>query len=259
MMRRRTSAPKPAARVFSYSSRRSAPSVAQPEAHAVVARQVRRRLGRGDDVVGRQPVFRVRQRHVDDLGAGRRAARPGPAATAPRSPPACRRMRYSRGTPMRMPLHAARAGGGEVGHRHVGAGGILRIVPGHRAQQDRAILHRAGERPGLVERGGERHDAPARAPPIGRLDAGDAAERGRLADRAAGVGRRSPPAPAAPPPPRPTRRTSRPAPARRCCPGAASTGSPPRPRPRSCSTSPWRTRPCSPCRGTPRRRAAGWR
>ncbi len=42
--------------------------------------------------------------------------------------------------------------------------------------------------PALIERGGERHHAPARATAIGRLDADGAGEGGRLADRAAGVG-----------------------------------------------------------------------
>ena len=43
---------------------------AQAVADAVIAREVGRRLGRRDDVVGRQRVFGVRQRDVDDLGAG---------------------------------------------------------------------------------------------------------------------------------------------------------------------------------------------
>ena len=43
---------------------------AQAVAHAVIAGEVGRGLGRRDDVVGRQRVFRVRQRDVDDLGAG---------------------------------------------------------------------------------------------------------------------------------------------------------------------------------------------
>ena len=40
-------------------------------ADAVVAGQVGRRLGRRDDVVGREAVVGVRQVDVDDLGAGR--------------------------------------------------------------------------------------------------------------------------------------------------------------------------------------------
>ena len=49
------------------------PSDAQAVAHAVVARQVRRRLGRRDEVVGRRSrSSRVRQLELDDLGAERR-------------------------------------------------------------------------------------------------------------------------------------------------------------------------------------------
>src|SRR4029079_16266022 len=44
--------------------------LAQPIPHAVVARQIGRRFGRRDDVVGRQRVLGVRQRYLDDLGAG---------------------------------------------------------------------------------------------------------------------------------------------------------------------------------------------
>src|SRR5690606_10919770 len=39
------------------------------ETHAVVAGQVGRGLSRGDDVIGRQGVFGVRQADLDDLGA----------------------------------------------------------------------------------------------------------------------------------------------------------------------------------------------
>jgi hypothetical protein len=42
---------------------------AQPVAHAVKAREVRRGLGRSDHVVGRKRVRRVRERHRIDLGA----------------------------------------------------------------------------------------------------------------------------------------------------------------------------------------------
>src|SRR5262249_24829773 len=64
---------------------------------------------------------------------------------------------------------------------------ILGIVPRHRGEQDGAIAHRARERPRLIERGRIGHDAPARAAPIGRLDADDAGEGRRLADGAAGI------------------------------------------------------------------------
>ena len=61
-------------------------------------------------------------------------------------------------------------------------------MSGHRLQQDGGIAHRARERACLVERGSIRDDAPARAAPIGRLDADNAGEGSGLADRAAGIG-----------------------------------------------------------------------
>ena len=55
-------------------------------------------------------------------------------------------------------------------------------------EQQRRILDRARERPDLVERRGERHEAVAGNQAVGRLETHDAAERRGLADRAAGVG-----------------------------------------------------------------------
>ena len=79
-------------------------------------------------------------------------------------------------------------GGGEVRHGERRRRRILGIVAGHALQQQRAVLDRARERTRLVERAGKRHHAPARAAAVGRLQPDDAAERRRLADRAAGVG-----------------------------------------------------------------------
>ena len=64
--------------------------LAQAEAHAVIAREIRRRLGRRDDVVGRQRILGVRQRHSTISAPASRSHR-RPAATAPRFPPASRR------------------------------------------------------------------------------------------------------------------------------------------------------------------------
>ena len=76
----------------------------------------------------------------------------------------------------------------EIGQRDVGAGAVVRVVARHLLQQQRAVLDRPGQRPGLIERARERDDAKARAAAVGRLHADDAAERSRLADRAAGIG-----------------------------------------------------------------------
>ena len=135
--------------------------------------------------------------------------------------------RYSCGTPIRRPFTPRAAGGLEIRHRHVGAGRILRVVPRHRAQQDRRVPHGPRERPRVIQRRRERHHAPARAPPIGRLHPHQPAKRRRLPDRAAGIGPRRPH--------RQPRRHRRRRPARRSArhqhrgrhPAAASTGSPP--------------------------------
>ena len=72
--------------------------------------------------------------------------------------------------------------GAIVGDRVVGARRVGWVVTSHRLQHDRAILGGPGERPGMVEREGERQDAYAADQPIGRLDAGEAAIGGRAAD-----------------------------------------------------------------------------
>ena len=68
------------------------------------------------------------------------------------------------------------------------AGRIAGVRARDHAQRERAVAHRAGERADLVERARERHRAVARDGAVGRLHADDAAQRGGLADRAAGVG-----------------------------------------------------------------------
>jgi hypothetical protein len=67
-------------------------------------------------------------------------------------------------------------------------GRIALVEAGHGVQQQRAVFGGLGHRAALVQRRGKRDHAEARHAAVGRLDAGDAAERGRLADRAAGVG-----------------------------------------------------------------------
>jgi hypothetical protein len=68
-------------------------------------------------------------------------------------------------------LQIARQSRFPVRNRHIEAGRILGIEPGHGFQHDRAVAHVARHRPGLIERGGKGHNAPARAAAIGRLDA----------------------------------------------------------------------------------------
>ena len=54
-------------------------------------------------------------------------------------------------------------------------------------ETERGILDRSRERPDLIERRGERDEPEARDAAVGRLHPDDAAERGRLANRSAGV------------------------------------------------------------------------
>ncbi len=214
MIRRLTSAPKPAARVPPVHVDQVARARhAQAVPHAVVAREVRRRLGGGDQVVGGQPVLGVRQR--DRLRRSRRASRS--ASMAARTAAldlgvhaldevlARARRAAARSTPRRERGRGSRA---PARPRAVESRGSC---AGDGAEHERRVRHVLGERADLVERGGERDQAVARHAPVGRLEPDDAAERGGLADRAAGVGAEGRRRPGRPPPPPPSRRTSRPA------------------------------------------------
>src|SRR3546814_11762107 len=75
-----------------------------------------------------------------------------------------------------------------IGNGKIERGGILRIETRHFLEQYGAIAHVPGHRTRLIQRGSEGDDTPARTAAVGGLDAGNAGERGRLADRAAGVG-----------------------------------------------------------------------
>ena len=128
----------------------------------------------------------MRQRYVDDFGA--RVAQPIDAL----SPQRLDFPRHAVGAvflrnanPQALDRTLAR--GFEIRHRDIGAGRVFRIVSRHRAQQDRRIAHRPGERARMIERGGERDDAPARATPVSRLHPDQPAKRRRLPDRSAGV------------------------------------------------------------------------
>ena len=75
-----------------------------------------------------------------------------------------------------------------VRNRCIDAGRVLRIESGHGLQHDGRIRRAAGEHPGLVEARGEGNHAVARHAAIGRFDAGHTRQRGRLTNRAAGIG-----------------------------------------------------------------------
>ena len=102
MMRRFTSAPKPAVRVASIIAVTSLGVDAQSVAHAVEAREVARRLGRRDEVVGAETQAKLRHRELDDRRAGvaqRLDARARPTATTSSSAPST----SSRTSPTRLP------------------------------------------------------------------------------------------------------------------------------------------------------------
>ena len=162
MMRRLTSAPKPAVRVaviISPVRRRVDP---QAVAHAVVAGEVARRLGRGDQVVG---------------ATGRRW-RPAPTPRRPwrRPPRARRRPRRTRAAtsgampspmssltrPMRRPSTPSVEDVDERRRRLGDRRGVQRVVAGDDLEQQRGVGDRGGERPDLVERRGEGDEAVAR-------------------------------------------------------------------------------------------------
>ena len=195
-MRRLTSAPKPCRRASRGSSpARRRHASREPVADAVVAGQVGRRLGRGDDVVGREAVVGVRQVDVDDLRAGglERCDRLADARldaglhaldeVLPRQTRAARRAASS---PLRRRSRGARrvVGHGDRRRRRVALGRARRR---RRAASAASRTSRA-ERPDLVERAGEGDDAVAADAAVGRLEPDHAGRARRLADRAAGVG-----------------------------------------------------------------------
>ena len=250
MIRRLTSAPKPWPRVAQVVGEDVALAEPRAVADAVVAGEVGRRLGRRDDVVGREAVVRVRQADVLDRRARPPRARRPPRGRAPRPPAPCR-PRSTRAAG-RGACHGARprprrrrpAARSSVGRHRLGRRGRVAVVAtGDGVQQRRRVPDVARERPDLVERAGEGDDPVAADPAVGRLEPDDAAQRRRLADRAAGVGadrqrgveggdgRRGPAAAA-------TRAR-----------GPAPTGWPSGRRPSARWTSPSRTRPCWSCRG----------
>ena len=118
---------------------------ARPEAHAVVARQVRARLRRRDHVVGGDAVPGVRQ--LDLLDLPRPAPRPARAPARTR-PPRRRRALLSRG-PRPRSAKARRgapcwAGRGPVDTER---GRVAGVAPDERAEEERRVRHVSGEGP----------------------------------------------------------------------------------------------------------------
>ena len=188
MIRRLTSSPKPAARVARVHRVGVGGLDAQAVAHAVVAGEVAARLGRGDQVVGGEAVARTPAPATSTIVAP--AARSASNAASSRS------------------THVGVGAGGQVGDppdaqaldavrraRRRSDGlrlrdrrRVHRVVAADDVEHERGVGARVvGERADLVEAAGERDEAVAADVAVRRLDPDDAAQRGGLADRAAGV------------------------------------------------------------------------
>ncbi len=72
-------------------------------------------------------------------------------------------------------------------HRTRGRGGIALVMPGDDRKHDRGVLHGAGQRADLIERGAVGNDPIAGNAPIGGLESHAAAEGGGLTDGAARI------------------------------------------------------------------------
>ena len=163
---------------------------AQPVTHTIEAGEIGGGLGGREHVVGGEPVWSVRQANVVELRAELPRARKGTA----------KGVEHTRIDPLAGELlgdaqaHAGkRLGGGQRDLLGVSqGGGVALVAADHVAQQQRRIGDIAGQRPGLIERGGEGDHPVARDGAVGRFQPDDPAQRGRLADRSACVGAERP-------------------------------------------------------------------
>ena len=154
---------------------------------SVIAGEIARRLARRDQIVGGDAILCVRQLHIVD---GRTS-----------------RLEHGKRFLHTLGHFGIEALGIVLGHaadphagqrlveqvgvaRHVDGqrGGVARIVTSDCFHDQGAVGGAAGHRADLVEARRERDQATAADAAVGRLESGDAAEAGRLTDRAAGVG-----------------------------------------------------------------------
>ena len=119
-------------------------------ADAVEARQIRRRLGGGDDVIDADGVLRVGQRDLDDFRAERfvMAHRRAHRRVHLRVD-AVDEILARHAEPHA--LQIAPEERGVVGHRFVEAGGILRVAAGDGVEHERGVAYGFGERADLIE------------------------------------------------------------------------------------------------------------
>ena len=187
MIRRFGSSPKPVVARAHHHLAEVLAVDAQAVADAVVAREVRRRLGRRDEVVAGERRTRPSSGSAHSStsapsdSASSIAART--AALTPGSIPSASFISF--GTPIRRPFRSSRRR--QLDRRHVDGGRVVLVAAGDDRVEERAVAHVLRDGPDLVEGRGERDDAVARDGPVGRAQADVAAERARLLDRAAGV------------------------------------------------------------------------
>ena len=189
MMRRLTSAPKPASRVAVYMPSRPPWRLgAEAVAHAVVAGEVGASTPRARS--GSTRPGRAASAAGASSRPSRRAARASSSVSsnAFSTPGSMPSPDSSSGTPRRMPFRSVAVG--QLDRLRAGRCSCCRTGPAPTIarQQQRAVGDVARERARLVERGGERDHPVAADRAVGRLHADDPAQRGGLADRAAGVG-----------------------------------------------------------------------
>ena len=211
MMRRFTSAPKPrrACASYMFAERRRRPAAASRSARRRSARgwSWLRRSRRGSrsamaySACGRSTSTSVAPSARERVQAASKAARTSASTPGVEQRRAARRCAGRATSPVSAAVIVGHGRGDAVESR-----GSLPAIT--RATAPRRA-HGARERADLIERRGEGDQAVARDAAVGRLEPDDAAERRRLADRAAGVGAERERRHAAPPPRPPIRRSSR--------------------------------------------------
>ncbi len=146
-------------------------------------------LGDRNQRTASPPILQRRHLHLADLGAklAERGDRRIDAAADPVADFVIHLMEMMDDADLQS-LDPAADKRGVIGYRPVGARRIAPVVPRQGLQHQGAILGRPGHRSDMVEAESRRGDPRATDQTVGRLDAGDPAQRGRTADRAAGVG-----------------------------------------------------------------------
>ncbi len=158
----------------------------QPVADAVETRQVRRTLGRSDQIIRCNPIIGSRQRHVDQLGS--QALEVPVGATIDGVELVAERFGVELAhdaDPKATQILAQRAG--SALDRPIDRGCVHWIVTGHRIVCERGIFDAARQRADLVEARRKGNQSVARHAAIGRLESHEIAERARLANRTPGI------------------------------------------------------------------------